>query len=107
MCGFLAAICCNAPRHWRRVVLLALVIGFDDLRLCSCFPSAQTINDWYDREIDAINEPYRPIPSGAISEVSCASVLPLSSNEENFWHSFESWCNLQSWSRAFRSLRRR
>lgn len=29
----------------------------------------QTINDWYDRDIDAINEPYRPIPSGAISEV--------------------------------------
>jgi chlorophyll/bacteriochlorophyll a synthase len=28
----------------------------------------QTINDWEDREIDAINEPYRPIPSGAISE---------------------------------------
>ncbi|KAG5553089.1 hypothetical protein RHGRI_011077 [Rhododendron griersonianum] len=28
----------------------------------------QTLNDWYDREIDAINEPYRPIPSGAISE---------------------------------------
>ncbi|CAK9873713.1 unnamed protein product [Sphagnum jensenii] len=28
----------------------------------------QTINDWYDREIDAINEPYRPIPSGAVSE---------------------------------------
>jgi chlorophyll/bacteriochlorophyll a synthase len=28
----------------------------------------QTINDYYDREIDAINEPYRPIPSGRISE---------------------------------------
>ncbi len=28
----------------------------------------QTINDWEDREIDAINEPNRPIPSGAISE---------------------------------------
>ena len=27
----------------------------------------QTINDYYDREIDAINEPYRPIPSGKIS----------------------------------------
>ncbi|MEL6334936.1 MAG: chlorophyll synthase ChlG, partial [Cyanobacteria bacterium J06626_26] len=26
----------------------------------------QTINDYYDRELDAINEPYRPIPSGAI-----------------------------------------
>ena len=28
----------------------------------------QTLNDWEDREIDAINEPYRPIPSGAITE---------------------------------------
>jgi chlorophyll synthase len=27
----------------------------------------QTMNDFYDREIDAINEPYRPIPSGIIS----------------------------------------
>lgn len=26
------------------------------------------MNDWYDREIDAINEPYRPMPSGSISE---------------------------------------
>jgi chlorophyll/bacteriochlorophyll a synthase len=26
----------------------------------------QTINDWYDRDIDAINEPNRPIPSGRI-----------------------------------------
>lgn len=28
---------------------------------------AQTLNDFYDKELDAINEPYRPIPSGAIS----------------------------------------
>lgn len=27
----------------------------------------QTINDFYDRDLDAINEPYRPIPSGVIS----------------------------------------
>ena len=27
----------------------------------------QTLNDFYDREIDAINEPYRPVPSGIIS----------------------------------------
>nr|YP_002048738.1 bacteriochlorophyll a synthase [Paulinella chromatophora]ACB42528.1 bacteriochlorophyll a synthase [Paulinella chromatophora] len=27
----------------------------------------QTVNDYYDREIDAINEPYRPIPSKSIS----------------------------------------
>eukprot|EP00882_Tetradesmus_deserticola_P029011 GHRQ01032388.1.p1 GENE.GHRQ01032388.1~~GHRQ01032388.1.p1 ORF type:complete len:127 (-),score=39.82 GHRQ01032388.1:359-739(-) len=29
----------------------------------------QTINDYYDREIDAINEPYRPIPSGEAGRV--------------------------------------
>lgn len=28
----------------------------------------QTMNDWYDRDIDRINEPSRPIPSGLISE---------------------------------------
>lgn len=27
----------------------------------------QTMNDFYDKDIDAINEPYRPIPSGAIA----------------------------------------
>ena len=28
--------------------------------------SSQAINDWYDRHVDAINEPNRPIPSGRI-----------------------------------------
>lgn len=41
----------------------------------------QTINDWYDKEIDAINEPYRPIPSGAISETDVSSLYP----EEKFY----------------------
>jgi len=38
------------------------------------------INDYYDREIDAINEPNRPIPSGAVSPkeaLSFALVLSL------------------------------
>jgi len=45
----------------------------------------QTINDWYDREIDAINEPYRPIPSGRISEgqvIAQIWVLLLSGEED-------------------------
>lgn len=44
--------------------------GFTAMILAGPFLTGytQTINDWYDREIDAINEPYRPIPSGAISE---------------------------------------
>jgi chlorophyll synthase len=28
--------------------------------------TSQAANDWYDRHVDAINEPYRPIPSGRI-----------------------------------------
>lgn len=28
--------------------------------------TSQAVNDWYDREVDAINEPKRPIPSGRI-----------------------------------------
>jgi chlorophyll synthase len=41
----------------------------------------QTINDWYDREIDAINEPYRPIPSGAVSETEVsAKIADICSN---------------------------
>ena len=35
----------------------------------------QTINDFYDREIDAINEPYRPIPSGIISVPQVATQI--------------------------------
>jgi chlorophyll synthase len=35
----------------------------------------QTINDWYDRDIDAINEPNRPIPSGAITEPEVISQI--------------------------------
>ncbi|KAJ6798576.1 chlorophyll synthase, chloroplastic [Iris pallida] len=37
----------------------------------------QTLNDWYDRKIDAINEPYRPIPSGAISEIEVITQIWL------------------------------
>ncbi|MGF1460860.1 MAG: chlorophyll synthase ChlG [Leptolyngbyaceae cyanobacterium] len=37
----------------------------------------QTLNDFYDREIDAINEPYRPIPSGAISIPQVAAQILL------------------------------
>ncbi len=30
--------------------------------------ASMTINDYYDRKIDIINEPFRPIPSGVVSE---------------------------------------
>lgn len=43
-----------------REVFLAFVTGF------TLTGSAMSINDYYDRDIDAINEPGRPIPSGAV-----------------------------------------
>ncbi len=43
-----------------REVVLAFVTGF------TLTGSAMSINDYYDRDIDAVNEPGRPIPSGAV-----------------------------------------
>ena len=28
--------------------------------------ASQVVNDWYDRDVDALNEPHRPIPSGRV-----------------------------------------
>lgn len=33
---------------------------------CGC-AAANVSNDWFDREIDQVNKPYRPLPSGAVS----------------------------------------
>jgi chlorophyll synthase len=53
----------SAGLHDAGISLLAMILAAP---LLTGF--TQTINDWYDRDLDAINEPYRPIPSGAISE---------------------------------------
>lgn len=46
-----------------RLPLLALGICITGPLVCA---SSQAVNDWFDREVDAINEPNRPIPSGRI-----------------------------------------
>ncbi len=46
--------------HWRVAVVGILLAG---PLVCA---TSQAVNDWYDREVDAINEPGRPIPSGRI-----------------------------------------
>jgi 4-hydroxybenzoate polyprenyltransferase len=44
---------------------LNIIFGFfTGFVLCG---AAMTINDYYDRSIDAVNEPTRPIPSGLVS----------------------------------------
>jgi chlorophyll synthase len=49
-----------ATSHWRLIVLGVLVAG---PLVCA---TSQVVNDWFDRHVDAINEPNRPIPSGRI-----------------------------------------
>ncbi len=47
-------------QHWW---LLALGVVLAGPLLCA---TSQAVNNWYDRHVDAINEPHRPIPSGRI-----------------------------------------
>lgn len=46
-----------------RWAVLALGILITGPLVCA---SSQAVNDWFDRHVDAINEPHRPIPSGRI-----------------------------------------
>jgi len=50
----------NVLEHWG--LLIAGVILTGPL-VCA---TSQVVNDWYDRDVDAINEPDRPIPSGRL-----------------------------------------
>ena len=49
-----------ARGHWPVVVAGVLLAG---PLVCA---TSQAANDWYDRHVDAINEPNRPIPSGRV-----------------------------------------
>ena len=63
--GVLCGAAASGNFHWQTsAVLASLACMLMSGPLLAGF--TQTINDYYDREIDAINEPYRPIPSGAI-----------------------------------------
>jgi chlorophyll synthase len=58
-CGVVASGM-SAQGRWLMVVLGVLLAG---PLVCA---TSQAANDWYDRHVDAINEPQRPIPSGRI-----------------------------------------
>ncbi|HTN47877.1 MAG TPA: chlorophyll synthase ChlG [Burkholderiaceae bacterium] len=47
-------------RHWP---VIALGIFLAGPMVCA---TSQAVNDWFDRHVDAINEPDRPIPSGRV-----------------------------------------
>jgi chlorophyll/bacteriochlorophyll a synthase len=56
-CG---AVASGASGDGRAAVVVAGVVLAGPL-VCA---ASQAVNDWFDREVDAINEPQRPIPSG-------------------------------------------
>ena len=60
VCGIVSA---GVPlrQHWSLLAAGVLLAG---PLLCG---TSQVVNDWFDRDVDAINEPRRPIPSGRIA----------------------------------------
>ncbi len=62
-----------AGQNLSDVVWLDVVFGFlTGFTLCG---AAMVVNDYYDRKIDAINEPLRPIPSGLVSPAEALSLV--------------------------------
>jgi chlorophyll synthase len=59
MCGVISSGV-SLSQHW---ALAAAGIVLAGPMVCA---TSQAVNDWYDRHVDAINEPDRPIPSGRI-----------------------------------------
>jgi chlorophyll synthase len=58
-CGVVSSGIPVADRWWA-VVLGVILAG---PMVCG---TSQAVNDWFDRHVDAINEPHRPIPSGRL-----------------------------------------
>jgi chlorophyll/bacteriochlorophyll a synthase len=61
-CGVVSSGASMSGRWWT----LALGIALTGPLSCA---ASQAVNDWFDRHVDAINEPNRPIPSGRIPGV--------------------------------------
>lgn len=59
LCG---AVSSGVPLSSQRGVLLLGVLITGPM-VCG---SSQVVNDWFDREVDSLNEPNRPIPSGRV-----------------------------------------
>jgi chlorophyll synthase len=63
MWAFMCGVVSTGQLNWSTAPLLLAGIVLAGPLLCA---GSQTVNDWFDRHVDAINEPNRPIPSGRI-----------------------------------------
>jgi chlorophyll synthase len=59
MCGVVSSGQPTEGQWW----LIAGGVALSGPLVCG---ASQAVNDWYDRHVDAINEPHRPIPSGRL-----------------------------------------
>jgi chlorophyll synthase len=57
-CGVVAS---GVPLQGGNWLLAVVGIALAGPFVCA---TSQAVNDWFDRHVDAINEPHRPIPSG-------------------------------------------
>jgi chlorophyll synthase len=63
MWAFMCGVVSSGVALQGRWVLAILGVVLAGPLLCG---ASQIINDWFDRDVDAINEPQRPIPSGRV-----------------------------------------
>ncbi len=61
MWAFGCGVVASGAASWSNAPLIALGILLTGPLVCGM---SQAVNDWFDRHVDAINEPHRPIPSG-------------------------------------------
>jgi chlorophyll synthase len=59
LCGWVSAGPGTAPTAWALLAGIALTGPL----VCG---ASQIVNDWFDKDVDALNEPHRPIPSGRV-----------------------------------------
>ncbi len=63
MWAFMCGVVSSGESFEGRWLFLAAGIALTGPLVCA---TSQAVNDWFDRHVDAINEPARPIPSGRI-----------------------------------------
>ncbi|MEO0465006.1 MAG: chlorophyll synthase ChlG [Pseudomonadota bacterium] len=64
MWAFMCGVVSTGQAAWTQWAFILGGIILAGPMVCA---ASQAVNDWYDRHVDAINEPGRPIPSGRIS----------------------------------------